>query len=249
MWTMRSSRSSLRTDVLYHCNFCCVKSPQRFLPRSKENILQQIRQLRALYDGKLGNYNALFLGNHDALGAEGELIMSVSKAIQAFGFGNSHMEHPMLFLFGSVDSLLNAGSGWLEALNQLPFHTYVNIGFESVDALTLASINKPLDTSRIHEAFQKMLELNRDHAHIEITANFLLGERFSTDHNRSIAELLHSVPDALSKKGAIYLSPLMDNQKRPLLMNDQKRRDLLRSFFEIKNMSRLPVYVYLIQRL
>ncbi len=235
---------------LYHCNFCCVKSPRRFQPRSKDNILQQIRQLKAFYGCNLGSYKALFLGNHDALGAGDELIIGASEAIRAFGFGNSHLKDPVLFLFGSVDSLLRAGNELFEELSNLPFYTYINIGLESVDTPTLASINKPLSISKIHDAFQKMLELNQDYANIEITANFLIGEQFSPEHNQSVAELLSSVPDPFSKKGAIYLSPFMDSQKRPpLLMNDQKREELLQSFSEIKNLSRLPTYIYLIQRL
>lgn len=235
---------------LYHCNFCCVKSHQRFQSRSKDHILEQIKQLKAFYDCNLDNYNAVFLGNHDALGAGGELVWAASEAVRAFGFGNSDLKkNPMLFLFGSVDSLLKAENKLFEELSRLPFHTYINIGFESVDAPTLTSINKPLDISGVRDAFQKMLELNQDYANIEITGNFLLGDQLSPEHNQSLAELLSSVPDPFHSKGAIYLSPLLNNQKRPSLMEDQKRRDLLKIFFDIKKLSRLPVYIYLIQRL
>lgn len=221
---------------LYHCDFCCVKSPQRFQPRSKRNILEQIQQLKAFYDRDLNNYKAVFLGNHDALAAGRELICTAaSEAIRAF-----ELKNPILYLFGSVDSLLKADYRLLEELNRLPVYTYINIGFESIDAPTLANINKPLEISKIRDAFQKMLELNRDYANIEITANFLLGEQLSIDHHRSLSELLGSVPDCFGGKGAIYLSPLMDSPKRPAL---------LQSFFNIKNISRLPVFIYLIQRL
>ena len=235
---------------LYNCRFCCVKSQQRFQPRPADNILEQIRRLKTLYNRNLGSYNALFLGNHDALGAGGELInMAVSEAVKAFGFENSDPEKPKLYLFGSVDSLLKADSKLLDQLNELPFYTYINVGFESVDAPTLADINKPVDISRLHDAFQKMLEINRDYADIEITANFLIGEQLSPDHYGSLGELLGSVPDALSKKGVIYLSPLMESRTRSLLMDNEKRNDLMESFYEIKNISRLPVFIYLIQRL
>lgn len=221
---------------LYQCDFCCVKSHQRFQPRSRDNILQQIRRLKTFYDRNLDNYKALFLGDHDALGAGDELIcMAAAEAIQALGLKN-----PILFLFGSVDSLLKAKNELLEELNDLSFYTYINIGFESIDAPTLASINKPLEVSKIRDAFRKMLEINRDYANLEITANFLLGEQLSPDHNRSLAELLSSVPDPLHGKGAIYLSPLINSQNKP---------ELLHAFFEIKNQSRLPTYIYLIQRL
>ncbi len=232
---------TIADGCLYHCDFCCVKSHQRFQPRSRNDILRQIQQLKAFYDRNLDNYNALFLGNHDALGAGGELInMAASEAVRAFGFDNSHSKKPLLFLFGSVDSLLKAGDELLEPINHLPFHTYINIGFESVDSPTLVSIKKPLKASKVREAFQKMLELNRSYDNIEVTGNFLLGERLSQDHNQSLAELLGSVPDHLSRKGAVYLSPLLDRPQNP---------ELLQSFFELKNTSRLPAYIYLIQRL
>lgn len=225
---------------LYHCKFCCVKSSQQFQARSKTDILEQIQQLKIFYGRNLENYNALFLGNHDALEAGDELIyLAASESIEAFGFGNSSSKIPKLFLFGSVDSLLKSGNELFEKLNHLSFYTYINIGLESVDAPTLASIHKPLDTSKIRDAFQKMLEINSTHANIEITANFLLGEQLSPDHYQSLAKLLRDAP-VPSRKGAVYLSPLKDSPKK---------RELLPKFLEIKKQSRLPVYIYLIQRL
>jgi radical SAM family protein len=219
----------------YHCDFCCVKSPLRFQARPWDNILEQIQRLKAFYGRNLGSYKALFLGNHDALGAGDELIYNAAtKAIEGF-----ELEDPQLFLFGSVDALLKTGDGLFEQLNQLPAYTYINLGLESVDQPTLASINKPLEVSRILEAFQKMLTINRDYANIEITANFLLGERLSPEHYQSLTELLSSVPKALGRKGAIYLSPLLDSPQKP---------ELLPTFFEIKEQSSLPTYIYLIQR-
>jgi len=75
---------------------------------------------------------------------------------------------------------------------------------------------------------------------IEITGNFLLGELLSSDHYQSLADLLKNVSTPSREKGAIYLSPLMDSMNR---------RELLPRFFEIKEQSRLPLFVYLIQRL
>jgi len=206
-----------------------------------DNVLAQIEQLKAFYGRNIENYNALFLGNHDALGAGEELIcMAASEAFSVFGFENANIKKPELFIFGSVGSLLNAEKGLLDKLNRLPFYTRINIGLESVDAQTLAAINKPLKASTIHEAFIKLLEINREYDNLEVTANFLLGERLLPDHFRSLIELLRDVPDVSDKKGAIYLSPLIDSQKKGELLN---------AFFEIKKMSRLPAYIYLIQRL
>jgi hypothetical protein len=232
---------NIADGCLYHCKFCCVKSGKSYQPRSMDNVLAQIEQLRTFYGRNIENYNALFLGNHDALGAGEELIcMAASEAFGAFGFEHSNMKKPMLFMFGSVGSLLNAGNGLLEKLNRLPFYTLINIGLESVDAHTLAVINKPLKASTIHEAFIKMLKINREYDNLEITANFLLGERLLPGHTCSLIELLKDVPDASDNKGAIYLSPFIDSPQKGELLN---------SFFEIKKMSRLPAYIYLIQRL
>ncbi|MBP7331717.1 MAG: radical SAM protein [Firmicutes bacterium] len=226
---------------LYNCKFCCVKTGRQFKARLKSDIMEQIKQLKDFYGRNLENYNALFLGNHDALAAGEELIsMAAAESFAAFGFDHSASRVPKLFIFGSVDSLLKSGSGLFEKLNSLPFYTYINIGLESVDAPTLSYIHKPVDTSKVRDAFQKMLDINSAYANIEITANFLLGEPLSTDHYQSLAKLLRDVPADSRSKGVIYLSPLMESPKK---------RELLPKFLEIKKQSRLPVYIYLIQRL
>ena len=226
---------------LYHCDFCCVKSHRSFQSRSEANIRRQIRRLKTFYGVNLGNYNALFLGNHDALAARGSLIgMTAVEAYEAFDFEKSNIKNPALFLFGSADSLLNAGDKLFEALNCLPFYTYINIGLESADAATLAQINKPIGLNKIKDAFQKILDVNRRYLNIEITANFLMGGRLAPDHYAALIELIRSYLDRFFSKGAIYLSPLKTSHNRA---------DLLRQFVEIKNKSRLPTYLYLIQRL
>jgi radical SAM superfamily enzyme YgiQ (UPF0313 family) len=226
---------------LYHCDFCCVKSRRSFQRRSEANIRRQIRRLKAFYAANLGNYNALFLGNHDALAAGWDLIgMSAVEAYETFDFAKSHMKNPALFLFGSADSFLKAGAKLFEALNRLSFYTYINIGLESADAATLAHINKPIGPNKIKDAFQKMLDVNRCYPNIEITANFLLGDRLVPDHYDGIIELIRGCLVRFYSKGAIYLSPLKTVRNRAAL---------LRQFVEIKNRSRLPTYLYLIQRL
>ena len=226
---------------LYHCKFCCVKSGNKFQVRSKTDILDQIRQLKTFYGRNLENYNAIFLGNHDALKAGGEFIyFTSSEASRIFGFEEPGVKTPMLFLFGSVDSLLRSKNELFEKLNHLPFYTYINIGFESIDAPTLAFIRKPVDTAKVRDAFKKMIEINESNTNVEITGNFLMGEQLSRAHYQSLIELLRDMPTPLRSKGAIYLSPLMDSPKK---------RELLPQLIEIKNQSRLPVYIYLIQRL
>jgi len=226
---------------LYQCNFCSLKSGQSLRVRSRENIRQQIRHLQAFYGADLRNYNALFLGNHDALAAGREhLCLAAAEAYAAFDFESSFLKDPGIFLFGSVDSLLEADMTLFDSLNHLPMHTFINIGLESADPATLRLLNKPLGREQIESAFQMMLDINRQYPRIEITANFILGDRLPSGHCPSIIELIRNRLDGFYSKGAIYLSPLMP---------DLNKQALMQTFTEIKNMSRLPVYLYLIQRL
>jgi len=226
---------------LYHCGFCCVKSRRSFQRRSGQNIRRQIKRLQRFYGADLGNYNALFLGNHDALAAGWDSIgPSAVEAYEAFNFEKSNIKNPALFLFGSADSLLNAADKLFAALNQVPFYTYINIGLESADGATLVHINKPLGCHQIKDAFDKMLDINRRYLNIEVTANFLLGDRLAPDHYDTLIEMIRSGLERFYSKGAIYLSPLN---------NGRNRAAMLGRFVEIKSKSRLPTYLYLIQRL
>ena len=226
---------------LYQCKFCSIKSRQSYTLRSMRDIRDQILKLQAFYDADLGNYNAVFLGNHDALAAGHDLIhLAATEAYEAFGFASSYLKSPVLFLFGSVDSFLRADNALYEMLNRLPFYTYINIGLESADTATLKYLNKPVDEKRIGLAFDRIIDINRNYPGIEITANFLMGGSLPPGHYPSIIDLIRNRMDGYYSKGAIYLSPLMSN---PGGQESQK------TFMKIKNLSRLPVFLYLIQRL
>jgi len=107
---------------LYHCDFCCVKSTSKFQARSRADILEQIRRLKGLYARNIENYNGLYLGNHDALAAGEDLIsFAASEAFSEFGLGGPRGMTPLLFLFGSVHSLLKSEDKLFAKLNQLPF--------------------------------------------------------------------------------------------------------------------------------
>ncbi len=228
---------------LYQCGFCSIKSRQGFRIRPADDIRQQIRKLKAFYGADLRNYNALFLGNHDALAAGRERVcLAATEACAAFGFETAYVKDPRLFLFGSVDSFLNADNALFESLSRMPLYTFINIGLESAEPATLKHLNKPLDSAKIEAAFRMMLDINRGYSGIEVTANFILGDRLPPGHYRSIIELIRNRLDGIYSKGAVYLSPLMSG-------HNHNCRELLQTFVKIKNMSRLPVYLYLIQRL
>ena len=226
---------------LYQCDFCCIKSKRSYSRRSERNIYQQIQLLKDLYGPDLKNYNTLFLGNHDGLAAGvARISLAAEEAFHAFGFAKAYVKSPFLFIFGSVDSLLNAENSLFETLNRFPFYTYINIGLESADAATLSAIHKPVELINVERAFQRMLDINHSYLNIEITANFLIGDRLASGHYRSLIDMVHLQLDRYYSKGGLYLSPLYSSRNN---------RELLRTFFEIKNQSRLPTYLYLIQRL
>ncbi len=226
---------------LYNCGFCSIKTGNRFKPRDKENILDQIKALKQFYGYDIKNYNSVFLGQHDALNAGSEIITYAARtAYDTFNFETSFMKKPMLFLFGSVDSLLKAKEILFENLNNLPFYTYINIGLESAHEETLKMLKKPVTVQRVEKAFDRMLEINRCYSNVEITANFVMGQDLPDDHYDSISRLTKTRLDHFYSKGSFYLSPLE---------NGGTTREVQKKFTAMKNACLVPTYIYLIQRL
>jgi hypothetical protein len=77
------------------------------------------------------NYNAIFLGQDNALQSGAGLIEFAAEcAYETFEFGRSNLKGFNLFLFGNVDARMNADFTLFDRLEALPFSTHVNIGFE-----------------------------------------------------------------------------------------------------------------------
>jgi hypothetical protein len=226
---------------LYNCGFCSVKTGLDFSTRSRQNILNQIEQLKEFYGSDLVNYNSIFLGGLDALQAGPELLkFSLEKAYDILHLGDSHMRGANLFFFGSVASLLSSSDELFRYLNDTPFITYANIGLESVDPPTLDILGKPLTPSLIRDAFRRLLDVNRRFERVELTANFVIGSTLPESHERSIVDLVRGFADRRLHKGTLYFSPM-----------DEARtgREVREKIYRIKNNIRLPAYLYLIQRL
>ncbi len=252
----------LSDGCLYNCGFCAVKSGQEFQVRSQQDILKQIKGLKTFYGDDLPNYNSLFLGMHDALNVEKELIeYTIETAVETFDIEHSKMLYPKLFLFGSVDSLLDADESLFETLNKMPFYTFINIGMESPDQETLDKLRKPLSADKVKKSFEKMLDINLAFDYVEITANFVIGSDLPDGHFSSIAELTKKeyleshnkdlimaitsmaapkMHENYVKKGNIYLSPLI---------GDKSLKKMLKRFDELKKSGYLSMFMYLIQRL
>ena len=232
---------TIADGCLYKCSFCKIKNARRFKEKTTAEISKQIVLLKDLYGEDLPNYNALFLGEHDALqAAPGLVSSSISEAYHGFGFASSHKEEFKVFLFGSVTSLLGAPESLFKDLQTLPGMTYINIGLESADQATLDRLGKPISTQLVRQAFRRMQEINDGYSNVEITANFIMDENLPENHYPAILELIRDGLAHTRPKGSIYFSPLSF---------DQPSRARLFAFNRLKVLSRLPTFLYIIQRL
>jgi hypothetical protein len=109
----------------------------------------------------------------------------------------------------------------------------------------LAVLGKPIRAETVEEAFARMLDINRKYEKIEVTANFVFGGDLPSSHLPSLIELTRNRLDRFRHKGAIYLSPLTHRG----IEGRETRREMLRKFNQVKRLSRLPTFIYLIQRL
>lgn len=231
----------LADGCLYNCGFCRVKSGQSFRLRSDRKISSQIEGMTALLDRELPNFNAVFLGQHDGLHAGEETIeFAAQKAYEVLQLDRSNLRGRYLFLFGSVDSVIRARETLFSTLNRLPYYTYINIGLESFDQDTLTLLKKPVRARAVEEAFARMQAINHRYPNIEMTANLVLGCDLPAGHEASIIEHARDRLDRYYSKGSLYFSPLY---------GQVKRRQMKNRFYHIKNLIRLPAYLYLIQRL
>lgn len=232
---------TISDGCLYNCRFCTIKTGRDFSPWSLADIDRQIQELTRFFGANISNYNSVFLGQHDALAAGPDRILYAAEtAYRAFGLERSAIRGPRLFMFASADSLLDAPETLLRALSALPYEVLINIGLESAHGPTLKRLGKPLSPAKVADAFDRMTALNRECPGLEVTANFLYSDAFSQDHMASVIELIQTRYPRFFPRGAVYLSPF-----GPV----RDRRSLISHFKVFKNACRLPVFLYLIQRL
>jgi hypothetical protein len=144
-----------------------------------------------------------------------------------------------VFLFGSVDSLMAAPDRLFAALDRSSCQVYINVGLESVDQESLDQLGKPLAAARVVKAFHRIQEINSSFAAVEVTANFIMDD-LAPGHMPSLVRLLGDALPKTRSKGCIYLSPLTVG--RP-------SRSKVMEFYRLKHLSRLPTFLYIIQRL
>ncbi len=231
---------TISEGCLYKCAFCKVKNNTVFTEKSNAEICRQISRLKELYGRDLINYNSLFLGEHDALQTSSERILfSIETACEEFDLSHSYVTGTNVFLFGSVTSLLNKPDEFFRQLGESGATTYINIGLESADQQTLDRIGKPLTERLVQEAFWRSQDINDRFPSVEITANFIMDENLPDNHYKKILQLIREQQVHVKPKGSIYFSPLTF---------DRPSRTRLFEFNRIKIQSRLPTYLYIIQR-
>jgi len=232
---------TISDGCLYKCRFCKVKNKKKFTVRSKQDINHQLSRLKHLYRKDIINYNALFLGEHDALNSPPGLILeTVEDAYNALEFKTSYMKKNYLFIFASVDSLLNKSRAFFDSLNRLPFQTFINVGLESYDQQTLDLLGKPLTPKKVRQAFEEIQAINAAASNIEISSNFVMDETLPNGHYEALMALIRKSVTRTVPKGCIYLSPLKFGSPS---------RQVLYEFYKLKSQSRFPTFLYLIQRL
>ncbi len=233
---------NISEGCLYKCRFCRIKSDKPFRVRTEMEIEESLASLKAIYDKDRINYHGIFLGDHDALNAGKKAILFASqKGYEEMEMEKGYMKGDgALFMFGSVDALLNAPMALFDDLNRLPFQSYINIGLESADQATLDRLGKPITSAQVHESFHRIQYLNATYEKIEITANFIMDENLPEGHYPAFLNLVREAIPRPQIKGSIYLSPLRV---------DQPSRSVLFDFNRLKRLSHLPTYLYIIQRL
>jgi hypothetical protein len=232
---------TISTGCLYKCRFCKVKNSRPFSEKEHREIDFQLESLKELYGEDLKNYNSVFLGEHDALCSSSELLLyGISEAYDVLHLDSTNMRGTNFFLFGSADSLLDAEESLFNELRLLPANFYINIGLESADQETLDMLGKPLKTAKVELAFRRMLEINDRFPNIEVSANFLMDESLPSGHYPELLRLIRDSLDRKKPKGCVYLSPLKFGKPS---------RELVFDFNRLKLQSRLPTFLYIIQRL
>jgi hypothetical protein len=223
------------------CAFCKFNDGIGFHVRDRANVKKQVSELRDFFGPDLMNYNAVVLGQNDALAAGAHAIDFAARlAYEELNIAESYHEGSFLYMFGGAHTLLDADEELFEALDNLPFENiHVNVGLESPHEQTLDILGKPQSAADVRYAFEKIRHINSDFKKLNVSCNFVVGDDLPRDHVDAVRDLL-SGADTRMMKGTAFISPLENAASPRLTRND---------FTSIKLAARMPVYLYLVQRL
>ena len=223
------------------CTFCKFNNKLEFRVRDEDNIREQIIALRDYFGPELMNYNSVVLGQNDALASGRDTLEYAARmAYDELKLAESWHNGSNLYLFGGVPTLLETGEDVFRMFNELPYsNIFVNIGLESPHEPTLDFLGKPQTRRDVLSAFKKLQRINMAYSKMNISCNFMIGDDLPREHIEGVRELLGSVETRMLK-GTAFISPLEGHSSHRLTRND---------FTKIKIAARMPVYLYLVQRL
>ncbi len=227
---------------LANCGFCTIKSAAQFRERDTKEIEAQAEAIVRLLGPDLPNFNSVFLGQNDALACRTEIIAhAVRVARSEFHIENSYIKSPMLFMFASTRSLLDADETVFEIMEDSGFICHVNTGFESFHQPTLDRLKKPASSSEVLDAFRRATWIGSRYRNVRVTGNFVIGPSLGEEHSGQLIDTVRKIhmeygnkaPSALPQ---IYLSPLAG----------ENGRESLRLSREIQHALPVPSFLYLL---
>lgn len=223
------------------CTFCKFVDKLHFRVRDEKNVRAQIEGLRDMFKDDLINYNAVVLGQNDALAAGADAIDYAARlAYKELQITGSYHDGSSLFMFGGAHTLLEAPESLFATLNKLPFdNIYINVGLESAHRPTLDELGKPQTGRDVRRAFRLLQRLNLEYDALNVSCNFLIGDGLPPEHTESVRALLASAETRMSK-GTAFISPIE---------GQSTHRRTRSEFTKIKLAAKMPVYLYLVQRL
>ncbi len=216
------------------CGFCTARSEAPFAIRSREDVDTQIETLSRIYGEDLYNYNAVVLGECDAL-VSPWVEYAARRAFETFQCGASYHAGSALFLFATNATLCALPDATIGMLDALPFEqVYVNVGWEAVTQDALDRLRKRLTREDVLAGMRRACDINATRAKVRISGNFICGEEYEVE---SVAEALRET----QFRGQIYLSPLQNACGAAKALSD------LRTLREASRAAR--VHLYTMQRL
>ena len=228
----------LAKGCLYHCRFCGVKSPLPFAIETETHVKRQVADMVDFFQEDLVNMGGVFLGEHDALAAGADKVVAAARACETLIGGKGLMaEAPSLFLFGSPDALMGVTDDGWKSLSKLPFQVRINTGIESLDEATLHCLGRPTSLSLVRDAVRVADDVMQRYDGVTVSLNMVTGTSLPPSHHDTLARFAATRE---SRNAPLYLSPLKSASERKHVMSE---------LTALKRASRVPLYLYLLQRL
>ncbi len=183
------------------CGFCVARGASAFALRSEDDIDRQIEAQAEIYGEDLYNYNAVVLGECDAL-VSPNLEYAATKAFEVFRSGSSHHTGSHLFLFATNKTLCEQPDDAFERMDALPFdQVHINVGWEAATDAALSQLGKPQTAKEVLRGMEKAGKINRTCKKVRVSGNFIATDQYEC------GDIVKAIHDS-RYCGPLYLSPL-----------------------------------------